>query len=100
MDKGRMYGAYEPPPTSSVTPPAATVAPVRSAFLSKINWTSLAGPIAGVLAFVGIKDVSAEQIGYIMLGIQTAQSVATIIFRTFYTSTITPSSLGPPPGGG
>lgn len=98
MDKGRMYGTYEPPtPTNA----SAVVVPIKSAWLSKINWTQIAGPVAGVLAFIGIKDVSVDQIAAIMLGIQSLQSVATIVIKTFYTGTVTPSSAaGIPPGGG
>lgn len=94
---------YPPPPYKPAIPvtPVDVFVPVKSAWLSKINWTQVAGPVAGLLAFVGVKNVTVDQIAAIMLGIQTAQSVITVIFKTFYTGTVTPSSAaGIPPGGG
>lgn len=76
------------------------VVPVKSAFLSKINWTQVVGPAAAVLAFFGVKDVTADQLAAIIIGIQSLQSVVTVIIKTFYTGTITPQSMGQPPGSG
>jgi hypothetical protein len=87
-------------PPAPVAPTEAFV-PVKSAWLSKINWTQLAGPAVSLLALFGIKDVTPEQMGAIIVGIQTLQSVLTGIIKTFYTGTITPSSAAKiPPGGG
>lgn len=81
--------------------PTIAVVPVKSAWWSKINWTQVAGPLAGLLALLGIKNVTPEQISGIILAIQTMQSIVTIIIKTFYTGTITPSSVDRiPPGAG
>ena len=86
---------------TTVPAPTIAVVPIKSAFLSKINWTQLAGPIATGLVWFGVKGVTADQLAAIFLGIQSLQSVVTIIFKTFYTGTVTPSSAaGVPPGGG
>jgi len=68
-----------------------TVVDVRSAWLSKINWTQLIGVGASLAAIKGI-DVPPEQQVQMVAGIQAIQAVATWAMKTFFTSTITPSS--------
>lgn len=84
----------EPSPMS--TPEKVTV-PVKPAWHSKINWISLAGPFAslvsGLIAAWGF-DLSPEQILAIIAGIQSGQSVVTILLRTFWTRSVTPASVG------
>lgn len=57
---------------------------MNSPVASKINWTSLAGPAASLLAAYGL-NLSAEQIISAVIGVQAVQSVFTIIFRTWFT---------------
>lgn len=74
------------------TPPIRVVAPVASAWTSKINWTQLAGPAATALAYFGLSGIDANTLLAIFAGVQGLQSVVTIVMRTFFTKTITPSS--------
>lgn len=80
----------------AVSPPVGTqvYVPVESATASKVNWTSLVGPIASVLAVVtgGKLNLTGDQILALVMAIQSLQSVATIIFKTFFSGSITPSS--------
>lgn len=66
-------------------------AQIKSAFASKINWTAFIGPLVSMLAVFGFK-VPADLIPALVLAIQAAQSLITIILRTWFTTTITPSS--------
>ncbi len=76
-------------PTPTV--PTIVTVPVQSAWYSKINWTQAIGlAISGATALSGILP---PQYGVpVALGVQAAQSVATWYFKTFATTTITPSS--------
>ena len=69
----------------------AVAVPIASAWQSKINWTQLAGvAISAATAFSGVLP---EQYAVpAALAIQTAQSLLTWYFKTFQTTTITPSS--------
>ena len=51
---------------------------------SKINWTAIIGALAAVVAIWGV-DIPAEQQAAIVTGIVAAQSVLTVIWRTFFT---------------
>ena len=66
----------------------------KSAWLSKINWKQAVGIAASVPVFTtgGKVDIPLEVQGAIVLGIQAAQSVATWVFKTWFTPTITPAS--------
>lgn len=66
--------------------------PVKSAWASKTVWLQIAGPIASVLAAWGLQ-LSPEQLVEVVMGIQTVQSVATWIIKTWFTKTVTPSSV-------
>ena len=77
-----------------VAPPSVVVA-TQSAWASKINWTQVVGMAASALTFasggkLGIPD--AEQVEIVLL-IQSATAVATWIFKTWFTRTVTPSSV-------
>lgn len=83
------------PPTPSTAPPTVRV-PIKSDWYSKIIWTNLAAPAATAFAFLGMKDVTVDQLTAIFGAIQAVQSVATIIFRKYYNGSVSSSSL--PPG--
>jgi hypothetical protein len=67
--------------------------PVQSAWYSKINWTQIAPAVATGLTWVGVKDVSADQLLVIFSGVSALAQVATVIFRTFFNATVPPTSL-------
>lgn len=66
----------------------------KSAWLSKINWTQAVavGASALVMATGGKVDIPLEQQLQIVAAIQAAQGVATWIFKTWFTPTVTPAS--------
>lgn len=75
--------------------PTVAVVPVQSGLWSKINWTAAAGPMASFLAWVGL-DVTAEQLVAIFFGVQAIQSVLTVVWKTWFTKTVTPQSAARP----
>lgn len=52
---------------------------------SKINWVQILAALASVGVIFGIDIPASEQLA-IVGGIQAAQSVLTVVFRTFYTA--------------
>jgi len=64
---------------------------IRSAFLSKINWTQAVAFAAMVFTMFGI-DVPDDVQAHIVVGIGAMQAVLTWVFRTWFTKTITPGS--------
>ena len=72
----------------------AVVVDVQSAWWSKINWAQAVGVIASILVIVsgGKIDLSPELQASAVLAIQAAISLLTVVFKTFFTTTITPSS--------
>ena len=64
---------------------------IQSAWLSKINWTAAVSALLTLLISLGL-PITAEQKVQIMTLIGAAAPVLIIIFRTFFTSTITPAS--------
>jgi len=71
------------------------VVPVKSAWLSKINWTQGIAALAMLLTFFGI-ELDANTQSQMLAGIIGVQAVLTWAMKTFFTSTVTPSSQ--PPG--
>jgi hypothetical protein len=69
----------------------ATIVPTKPAWLSKINWVQLAGPIASLAAAYGL-DLSAGQISGLVIAVQTVQSIVTWILRTWFTTALTPGA--------
>ncbi len=59
---------------------------------SKINWTQIGGIVASIAAFFGLKDLDPTQIAAVIMGIQAAQSLVTIVIKTFFSKTITTQS--------
>jgi hypothetical protein len=70
------------------------VVPVKSAWLSKINWTQAVASIAMVLALVTGNAISltADQQGAVVVVIGVIGNIATFIFKTWFTKSVTPSS--------
>ena len=66
--------------------------PVKPAVLSKINWTQVAGVAASVLALWGIEMTPEEQVT-VVSAIQIVAGVLTVAFRTWFTKSVTPSSI-------
>lgn len=69
-----------------------TVVAVKSAFLSKINWTQVIGVAVALGAMFGI-DIDAKTQAEILAGIVAVQGVITVILRTWFTTSVTPSSV-------
>lgn len=74
--------------------------PVKSAWLSKINWTALIGPVissivvadpASILQTLGI-DADPQTRLMLVFGIQAAQSGLTWVWRTYFNNTVTPTA--------
>jgi hypothetical protein len=66
--------------------------PVKSAWLSKINWTSAGAAATSLIIALGI-DIPADKKAAILSGLTIAQSVLTWIFRTWFNASVPPSSL-------
>ena len=73
-----------------------TVVDIKSAWLSKINWTQAIGIGASALVFVtgGKINIPADMQLQIVAAIQAAQAVATWVIKTWFTPTVTPASVG------
>ena len=63
---------------------------IQSAWLSKINWTQIVGFVAMVLAMYGVK-VPPDLQAATAVALTAVVAVVTIIWRTFFTSTVTPA---------
>jgi hypothetical protein len=79
---------------SSTTSTVATV-PIKSAWLSKINWTQLVSVIASLLALKGI-DLDAQTQANILAGIVGINAVVTFVMRTWFNGSVNVSSLPTP----
>jgi hypothetical protein len=64
---------------------------VKSAFLSKINWTQLISVLASLLVVFGI-DIPPELQAHIATAITAVSAIATIVIRTWFTTKVTPAS--------
>lgn len=65
---------------------------VRSSWKSKINWTAGIGIVATLLSYFGL-DLKPEDQLKIIAAIPIIQGVVTWVLRTFFTRSITPSSV-------
>jgi hypothetical protein len=68
-----------------------TVAPVKSGWASKINWVQFAGPLCSLLAAFGLALKPDELVG-LVVAVQTVQSIATWVIRTWFTRAVTRSA--------
>mgnify|MGYP001574545513 CR=1 FL=1 len=73
------------------------VVEVQSPWFSKINWTQVVQGIAAivVIATGGKLDITPEQQLQIVGAIVVFGNLATIIMKTYFTSTVTPQSAPP-----
>lgn len=80
--------------TDTSTPATVAVA-TQTAWASKINWTQAVGIFATVIALVTANKVNIplEQQATLVAVIQGIQALATWIMRTWFTKTVTPSSV-------
>lgn len=76
------------------TTPAVVVVPVKSAWLSKINWTQGVALAAALGTFFGF-DLDAKTQAEALAGIVGIQSVVTWLLKTFFTTTVTPAAVPP-----
>ena len=79
--------------TNTDTPSVVTV-PVQSAWLSKINWTQAIQAAAMVLVLVtgGKVNLDPTQQAAIVVTIGVLGNALTVIFKTWFTGTVTPQS--------
>ncbi|HYV30886.1 MAG TPA: hypothetical protein VEO53_07275, partial [Candidatus Binatia bacterium] len=63
---------------------------IKSAWLSKINWTQAVAAAASIAVIFGV-DVPPEQQVTIVAAIQIIQTLTTIVIKTWLTPTITPA---------
>lgn len=71
--------------------PDVAVVPVQSPLLSKVNWTQLLMLVFTLLAAFGV-DIAPETKLQIIEGLIALGTVATVIFKTFFTKSITAGS--------
>ncbi len=69
-----------------------TVVDVKSAMASKINWVQIIGVVAMLGTLTGLFDISATDQAAIVGGILAVQAAVTVILRTWFTKSVTPSS--------
>lgn len=76
--------------------PAATVQ-VQSAWWSKINWVQIIGGVSAVLVWwKGVAfGIPVEYQNGVATAIPVIMGFVTWVFRTFFTKTVTPSSVTP-----
>lgn len=79
--------------TSSIPP--VVVVPVKSAWYSKINWTQAIAMVAMAGTVFNLFDWTPAQQVEILAGITTIQSGVTWLWKTFFTTTVTPASIPP-----
>lgn len=86
--------------SSTDTKTTTTVAQVdvQSAWMSKINWTQAVGIMASVITVVsGNKySIPVETQLALVAAIQGLQGVASWVFKTWFTKTITPAAAAAP----
>ncbi len=70
------------------------LAEVKSPWYSKINWTQAVGLVASIAAVYSI-NVSPEMQAAIVIAIQAAQSLLTVVFRTYFNETVSPPASTP-----
>jgi len=73
-----------------------TLAPVKSAWASKINWLQVAGVLFGAAtAIVGgnMIGLTPQQTTEVVAGINLVQGIITVVLRTFYSNSVVENSL-------
>lgn len=64
---------------------------IKSAMESKINWTQVVGVVASVATLFGF-TVPPDMIPAVVTGIVAVQGLLTVVWKTWFTNTITPES--------
>jgi uncharacterized membrane protein len=64
---------------------------VKSAWMSKINWTQLISVLASLLIVFGV-NIPPELQAHLATAITALSALVTIIMKTWFTTTITPAS--------
>ena len=84
--------------SNASTPTVATVS-IKSAWLSKVNWTQAVAGAAMLLAYFsgGKFDLSPDQQAAFVVSIGVIGNLVTWVIKTWFTSTIQASSLPAPP---
>jgi len=72
--------------------PVQVVVPVKSAWQSKINWGVAIALVASLGSFFGF-DFDAETQANVQMAITGIMGVYVWLMKTFFTNTVTPSSL-------
>lgn len=67
--------------------------PVRSSWASKINWTAIGGAVMTLVTTNALGLEPQTQVK-VLAATQLVQSVATVIFRTWFNNSVSPASLG------
>lgn len=65
------------------------VVPVKTAWLSKINWTAIGSALAS-LATANVLGFDAETQAKVLVGVNLATNAATLIWRTWFNRSVTP----------
>lgn len=71
------------------------VVSTKSAWLSKINWSQVIAIVAMVGTTFNLFELTPDEQIKILSGIVAVQGAVTFVLKTFFTSTITPSSVPP-----
>ena len=71
--------------------PDVSLVPVQSAYLSKVNWTQLIMLLLTVLTYFGVPIDDATKL-QIVSGVVALGTVLTVVWKTFFTKSITPQS--------
>ena len=64
---------------------------IKSAWWSKVNWTQIIAMAASLAVVFGL-NISPEDQAKIVATVQGVSALATIVLRTWFTTTITPAS--------
>jgi len=77
----------------------STLAPVKSAWASKINWLQIAGVVLGAATAIAggnMLGLTEEQTTKLVAGINLAQGLITVVLRTFFSNSVVENSLPKP----
>jgi len=77
---------------SMQTTPTTARVQTRSAFLSKVNWTQVGAAAMMIITTNALGFDDATQVK-VMAATTLAQSILTVVFKTWFTNTVAPQSL-------
>lgn len=72
---------------------AVAQVPMKSAWLSKINWTQAIGVVAMIGTALNLFDLDPETQVKVVTAIGVVQGGITWMIKTFFTPTVTPTSV-------